>query len=179
MKCYKITNLVNDKCYIGITTMALEKRWRDHLSNAKVGKKSYLYDSIRKYGFENFIIEEIAVPLKGIEDLKELEKNIISQESSKAPNGYNLTDGGDGVRGYSPSLETRKKISDSCKGKPNLKNRKPRGPMKEETKLKIKNTLKGTQRPPEVCAKLKASWAIRKQTSEILNAIAKKETLHG
>lgn len=60
MKIYKITNLVNNKIYIGQTLQKNPKmRWYGHLSDAKRGKKSHLYDSIRKYGKESFVWEII------------------------------------------------------------------------------------------------------------------------
>lgn len=55
MHIYKITNLVNNKVYIGQTIQENPKmRWYDHCAYARSGKKSYLYDSIRKHGVDNF-----------------------------------------------------------------------------------------------------------------------------
>ena len=55
---YKITNLINNKVYIGLTTETIEKRWKNHISC--VGKiKRHLYNAMGKYGIENFTIEEI------------------------------------------------------------------------------------------------------------------------
>lgn len=60
MKIYKITNLTNNKVYIGQTLQENPKmRWYAHLSDAKRGRKSHLYDSIRKYGPESFVWEII------------------------------------------------------------------------------------------------------------------------
>ena len=60
MKIYKITNLINNKVYIGQTLQENPKmRWYTHLSDAKRGRKSHLYDSIRKHGQESFIWEII------------------------------------------------------------------------------------------------------------------------
>lgn len=58
MIIYKITNLINNKVYIGLTTLTLAKRWNAHKAVSKY-KNSHLYQSIRKYGVQNFIIEEI------------------------------------------------------------------------------------------------------------------------
>jgi len=55
MYIYKITNLVNQKVYIGQTVQKNPMmRWYSHLADARHGKKSYLLDSIRKYGQESF-----------------------------------------------------------------------------------------------------------------------------
>ena len=55
MYIYKITNLINNKIYIGQTVQKNPKmRWYAHLAYARNGVKAHLYDSIRKYGKENF-----------------------------------------------------------------------------------------------------------------------------
>ena len=60
MHIYKITNIVNGKVYVGQTIQKNPKmRWYEHCACARSGKKSYLYDSIRKYGVENFCWEII------------------------------------------------------------------------------------------------------------------------
>lgn len=56
---YKITNIINNKCYIG-QAFLLRKRIRQHYNlwtNPKI--KKYLYSSINKYGIENFKFELI------------------------------------------------------------------------------------------------------------------------
>ena len=73
MKIYKITNLTNNKIYIGQTAQKNPKmRWYGHLADARRGRKSHLYDSIRKYGPESFIWE-IIEHCKSIEELNERE----------------------------------------------------------------------------------------------------------
>jgi group I intron endonuclease len=60
MHIYKITNIANSKVYIGQTVQKNPKmRWYAHLADARRGKKSYLLDSIRKYGQESFVWEVI------------------------------------------------------------------------------------------------------------------------
>lgn len=62
MYIYKITNLVNQKVYIGQTVQKNPKmRWYSHQADSRKGKKSYLYDSIRKHGIDNFTWEVIDV----------------------------------------------------------------------------------------------------------------------
>ena len=55
-KIYLITNLINDKKYVGITTQTLKQRWYGHI-NRKNDRRSILHNSIKKYGKENFKIE--------------------------------------------------------------------------------------------------------------------------
>lgn len=53
---YKITNLITEDCYIGYTSLSLEDRFQKHRYN-HVSGNTYLYRAMRKYGFDNFIIE--------------------------------------------------------------------------------------------------------------------------
>jgi group I intron endonuclease len=73
MIIYKITNCVNGKVYIGQTVQTNPKmRWYSHQADARAGKKSHLYDSIRKHGVEKFLWEVID-QVTTIEELNELE----------------------------------------------------------------------------------------------------------
>ena len=60
---YKITNLINNKCYIGQTSNYIQKRWNEHKKDSQdtfSEKYEYpLYRAFRKYGFENFSFEII------------------------------------------------------------------------------------------------------------------------
>jgi group I intron endonuclease len=98
MFVYKITNQVNGKVYIGITTGSIEKRWREHKCAANKGSQLPLYKAIRKYGHEAFSIEQLATA-DTVEDLKAQEVRFIKELGSfyTDGNGYNMTDGGDGV----------------------------------------------------------------------------------
>ena len=109
MLAYLITNTVNSKAYIGITTRSIARRWYEHkfVSNS-CGK--LLAKAINKYGADAFEIKPIA-SAKTLENLKEIEKDLIVQFQTKVPNGYNLTDGGDGVFGFKQSEEQRLKSS--------------------------------------------------------------------
>lgn len=94
---YKITNKINNKCYIGKSSN-IEERWKYHIKN-KNSLKEYnkpLYKAFRKYGVENFsfeIIEEI----DNYKKLNEREKYWIEFYNCYGGNkGYNATKGGDG-----------------------------------------------------------------------------------
>ncbi len=94
MFIYKITNKINGKSYIGQTIRSIRERWENHKTTAKYLKRdTYLYKAIRKYGLENFTIEEI----DGANSLSELnykEFIAIHKNNTLAPNGYNLKEGG-------------------------------------------------------------------------------------
>lgn len=107
------TNLFNGKKYIGITSqMPPEKRWR----KGGKGYKGYFRNAINKYGWENFSHEIIADNLT-FESACALEKKYIEIYNSKAPNGYNLTKGGEGTVGWKAPEEFRKKQSQINKKK--------------------------------------------------------------
>ena len=89
---YKITNKINGKIYIGQTKNSIKTRMGKHYSRAKTGEgKTGIDAAIRKYGKENFSVEQICECLN--EDLDEQEKFYIAKYKSYE-NGYNLTTGG-------------------------------------------------------------------------------------
>lgn len=84
---YKITNCVNGKIYIGLTTRTLELRWKEHCRH----NNQVIDKAIQKYGKDNFsleILEECSDEL-----LDEREKYWIKYYDS-FKNGYNVTAGG-------------------------------------------------------------------------------------
>lgn len=93
---YIIKNKVNDKVYIGQTTMTVHERFMVHLKpcTQKARRNYKLYNAISKYGRENFYVEtlESNVPL---DELNEREIYFIALYDSYY-NGYNSTKGGDG-----------------------------------------------------------------------------------
>lgn len=98
---YKITNLLNGKCYVG-QSIDIEKRWAEHKSiyNHPRCSNYHIYRAFRKYGIENFsfsVIEECEQAL-----LNEREKFWIQHHNSFEC-GYNMTIGGDGTEMISRS----------------------------------------------------------------------------
>lgn len=106
---YKITNKINNKCYIGQSKNIL-KRWKTEYKWYKIN--NHLQSAFKKYGIENFdfeIIEECESNL-----LNEREKFWIGIYNSFDRNfGYNKTLGGAGTPGrtYIMPDETKNKIS--------------------------------------------------------------------
>ena len=95
---YMIRNKINDKKYIG-QAVDIDKRWREHISELNGNKHSnqYLQNSWNKYGADNF--EFTIICLCEEEELDEFEIDMIAHFDTYN-NGYNLTLGGDGTRGY-------------------------------------------------------------------------------
>lgn len=60
MYIYKITNIINNKVYIGQTCGSIEKRWKRHQNDALSNRlDTHFARAIRKYGVESFIVEQI------------------------------------------------------------------------------------------------------------------------
>ena len=155
---YSITCIINDKPYVGRTRQKFEVRIRQHKSKSK-NATTALGAAIRKYGWENFTAEIIEVC--PVEMLNEREIYWIKKLNSKAPNGYNMTDGGDGLVGC--TQETRDKIAAhhadvSGENNPNYgKKHSPETCAKmTAAKLGEKNPLFGKHHSSETCAKISA-----------------------
>ena len=152
---------VTDKWYVG-QTVNPEGRFNCHIDRAINKKdKTYFYNSIRKYGLENFVycvLEENVLR----ENLNMREMDLIEYYDSFYC-GYNMTAGGNQTifseefkekmseanKGRIPwnkgkhgiySEETLKKLSESLKGKPGYWTNKH---LSEETKKKLSESLKG------------------------------------
>jgi group I intron endonuclease len=92
MYIYKITNLINNKIYIG-KAKDIQKRFKTHEYLSK-NPKTLLHNAIKKNGIDSFKIEEIGNCVTD-EEANEKEKYFINYYNS-LNSGYNLTTGGDG-----------------------------------------------------------------------------------
>jgi len=103
---YCIENIINGKRYIGKGINVNRRMWQDHIKSLAVKSAIEKYeDGIIRY------IVEYCEPEKMIF----WEQYYIREWNTKSPNGYNLTDGGEGV--LNPSNETRKRMRESQIGK--------------------------------------------------------------
>lgn len=111
---YKLTNLVNNKIYVGATTEGASYRFRRHVAKANGGGTTAICKAIREYGENNFKIETIEL-CKDLAHMNERENYWIVLLGATNPEiGYNNKAGG-GVRFQSD--ETKEKISILHKGK--------------------------------------------------------------
>lgn len=94
--------MITQQYYIGKTINSVELRFRQHINDANNYKdNSILHNAMRKYGYNNFVIEPIEEDIPN-ELLNQKEIYYISLfKSTKQYGNYNLTNGGDGGRTYS------------------------------------------------------------------------------
>ena len=110
---YKITNTVNNKIYIGITSKTVEERFNGHLRCSK-NPKYRLHQAIEKHGKDKFKIEIIET-VDTQESANEREMHWIKQfNCTEYTIGYNMTNGGQGSSMIF-SESRLEKMSDSVK----------------------------------------------------------------
>lgn len=91
MWIYKITNIRNNKVYIGQTIRPIKQRFHRHLNDAVNNiLDTHFARAIRKYGKDNFIIEEIDTA-QTQDELNQKEQYWIKFYNS-VEEGYNETD---------------------------------------------------------------------------------------
>lgn len=92
---YKLTS-PSKKSYIGATKKTAELRFAKHKEHA-LGKRESgaLYSALRKYGPESFSLE-VLITGDDWDKLLALEKELIRLHRTLSPNGYNISEGGQG-----------------------------------------------------------------------------------
>ena len=91
MWIYKITNIQNNKVYIGQTIRPIQDRFHRHINDALNNiLDTHFARAIRKYGKDNFIIEQID-QAQTQDELNKKEQYWIQYYNS-VQNGYNETD---------------------------------------------------------------------------------------
>lgn len=118
---YIIRNKINGKCYVGQTAYTFNKRYKNagvgmervykyHIGRQKKGLRHNisLIRAFEKYGNDAFeIIENYAVA-DSKEELDTLEMNTI-KELDSFKNGYNMSEGGEAVKGLKGALNYKSK----------------------------------------------------------------------
>ena len=143
MIVYLVTNKTNGKQYVGQTVKKLNLRWNEHTSSKSNGALQRAIRKHKKVNFSLLILHECDTK----EEMDFVESFYISFLNTRAHNGYNLTDGGEGRSGYHLSEEAKKRISEKNSGHTMSLEQKAQiskrhkgvklGPRSEETKRKI------------------------------------------
>ncbi len=110
---YKITNLLNNKIYVGQTIQKVKRRWKSHCCVNKANAKMPIVRAIKKYGKVNFLFEvlELNVPQNDLSSKEAYYVKLFNSNHSEF--GYNV---GDIVDGRIVATEACRKImSDTMK----------------------------------------------------------------
>jgi hypothetical protein len=98
----------SNKRYIGITCQSINQRWRNGEGYQRC---TGFYRAIQKYGWIN-IKHEILLENLTFEEATDAEKHLIKKYKTHDKRfGYNCTDGGEGVLGWTANEEQREKNS--------------------------------------------------------------------
>ena len=166
---YCVTCLPTGKLYFGQTVKPIEKRWKRHIRDAKKASNNSFHRAIRKYGEENFLVEEVlpvSAPTKEIlkKKLDYAEMRLIKRFNTFR-NGYNMTLGGEGALGFKLSKESRKKISESRLGElnPNF-GRKLSEEHRRNIGLSVRGKYKMTEEHKEKLRKVNSGRFISEET---------------
>lgn len=149
---YKTTNTINGKYYYGKRSCK-----GSAIDDPYMGSGKLLKTSIKKYGIENFT-KEILAYCDSSEDAYELEELVVTQKEVNDPMCYNIVVGGvigminmvgekNGMYNKKHTQESRKKMSESSKGKTHT----------EITKKKLSDIRKGIPKSEEHKRKISCS----------------------
>ncbi len=172
MGCLYLLEAPSGKLYIGITSRTAFARFEEHCSDARCSstKKYLIHKAILCYGPASFKVTTL-IESDDWQHLQSLEIEAVKNYKTLAPNGYNLTTGGDGRGGMPLSSETIEKIRKANTGKVRTQAvieatrlRALGKKCSDEAKLKISQALKGRPgRKPtiETIMKIKAKRALQ------------------
>lgn len=141
-RVYKITNIVNDKLYVGQTKTSMAKRFTSHKCESKNERyDNKLYEEMRKYGTENFKVESLSeIKTSTRDELREMLNVLEKQYIEKLAPEYNFAPGGLGNTGVTWTDERREKFKELMSGENNPCFGKPKS---DETREKLSKALKG------------------------------------
>jgi group I intron endonuclease len=107
---YILRNLKNGKGYVG-QALDAERRWQEHIKAALDKDSQYpIHRAIRKYGLKNFSAEVIYTCSEFRLNAEEV-RLIVKLKTHVSQGGYNVTWGGDGVRGYKFTTSDKARMS--------------------------------------------------------------------
>lgn len=161
---YQALNRINGKSYIG-QTIDLKRRKERHRSDALDGSVYYFHRAIRKYGWGAF---EWSILYQDDDNDRDwmnwLECRFIKKLGTKAPNGYNMTDGGEGATGLNHTEDAVEKIKEASKRQ--WQNPKHRQLMSFTLGGLSLNDLHGSEKAEEIRQKQSLVKQGKRQTPE-------------
>ena len=111
---YKATNIITNQHYIGFTLKSLEERKTQHQRRMKNNNNIKFYNSLRKYGWNNFEWN-IVYQSKDLTHCLDIMEPFFIEEFDSFNNGLNSTKGGEGNLGWKPTPEQNKKNSEAIR----------------------------------------------------------------
>lgn len=180
---YRILNKLTKKCYIGETKCKdVSRRWNQHKQTIEINKGCpALRDAVKKYGIDNF---EFSVLIICFDDERfKYEIEYIKKYNSVVPNGYNITNGGEGggFQGKTHTEEVKniiknklkQKYTDNPELKEQLSERNKIVMSNPEVREKIKNGILNSEKMKKMIQdKRIGNYEQVKHTEEIKNKIS-------
>ena len=164
---YSITRRADGKRYIGYTEQEVEERWRRHKYMAMYGGGCrYISNALKKYGAAAFAFAVLFQSENKKESLA-METHYIRHFNTLAPNGYNLTTGGEHPEW---SEESRAKSSATQKvvqNRPEVKAKHKETNARPEVKARKSAANKEAQNRPEVRARNSAAQKAAAKRPEV------------
>ncbi len=143
---YMIEHTATGRRYIG-KSVDVDHRIAQHFCPGQSNvSASYIHAAIKKHGREAFTVRLLEL-CSGDATARVREVQLIKELNTRAPYGFNLTDGGDGTAGLRPSAETRARQSASRTGRKHS----------AETRAKMSAWQVGRVQSEETKAKVRAA----------------------
>lgn len=180
---YAIRCLKNNRVYVGSAARSFRHRWTRHRNELDAGThhNKALQNSWRKYGADEFTFEILLICEP--EECVEQEQRFLDElKATDKRFGFNACPIAGSSRGFKHSEETRRKLSESRKGRPispearaksaaTQRGRK-RPPCSAEWRERLSKAGKGLRRSKETRARMSAAMKGRIRTPEHCAAIS-------
>lgn len=155
---YRLT-FPNGKSYIGATTIGAETRLAHHRIQARRRAPRFpVHCALKKYG--PAVVLDVLGSFETREQAFAAEIEAIEKHGTRCPDGYNMTDGGDGVTCDVPA-EARARAAEKMRGRP----------LSPEHRARLSDAHRGKVLSPEHRAKMSESakkrGALNKKPVEI------------
>lgn len=164
---YLLTNIENGKRYVGKTKFDVDKRWYNHVQEAKRGSPYAIHAAIRKYGRDAFT-RKILGEYPTEEEALAAEQEWIVKLGTIGAGGYNITAGGRGTLGVSWTPERRDRTLKALNAPEALAKMSEASRLAKsspEVRAKIADEATARWADPEMRAKQSVSIAAGKRAS--------------